>query len=521
VSAALCLLFSAGCAQSQSNSPQQTGPFSHLAVSPAFHSSHVTVGIGLLTSLVAVNGQLLMSDGRSVFRLARTPAGSYTITALAKPDVAAWAPVGLAYAGGALYVANESGHDVLQLAIEGDALRLVRRYTDALLVAPEGVAVEPDGAVAVTDQSAGAVLLFGADGKVAWRQPLRAAHGLTAANGFVYASSLATNAISKISDAGTVVEVRGSTGVASGRYLWPWGLASTGDQVLVTDAHNGRITVLDRDLNVQRTVGGNGAGMDALNFPLAAVPAADGYWIADTFRSRVVRTDRRWVIQEQVAFGALVPVGRQRSLVFGTDQRPYTYQMLPGVDLAGEMGLRPAQRFVGSFDGLDHVTANGSVAHVDFDDPALEATSQTWAQKVGQLLVVGSSENRLMEVIDPQTGMYTYLVVGQDVWWHSGTVLLPGNVRRDLTDVIAPAEATFARAKQRLAQGTSRTAVFDQELNQGRKKNWSLDLSSPAGQQFLHSGMTPDDARRFFDATLGQPQQRAVELLDVKYLSGV
>jgi hypothetical protein len=117
--------------------------------------------------------------------------------------------------------------------------------------------------------------------------------------------------------------------------------------------------------------------------------------------------------------------------------------------------------------------------------------------------------------------MYTYLVVGQDVWWHSGSVLLPGNIRRDLADVIGPAEAAFARAKQLLAQGTSRAAVFDQALNQGRKKSWSRDLTSPAGQQFLRSGMTPDDARRFFDATLGQPQQRAVELLDVKYLSGV
>src|SRR5207249_460146 len=102
----------------------------------------------------------------------------------------------------------------------------------------------------------------------------------------------------------------GSVGVSRGRYLWPVGLSSVDDRVLVTDAHNGRVTVLDRDLRVQEQVGGNGPGMDAFDFPFATLPVADGYLIVDTFKSRVVHLDRKWVVKEQLAYGRMVPVGR-------------------------------------------------------------------------------------------------------------------------------------------------------------------------------------------------------------------
>ncbi|MEI4861543.1 hypothetical protein Q8G41_28555, partial [Klebsiella pneumoniae] len=82
-------------------------------------------------------------------------------------------------------------------------------------------------------------------------------------------------------------------------------------------------------LHVVRRVGGNGPGLDAFNFPFAAVPTAGGYLVVDTFKQRLARTDRSWTLQEQIVFGALVPVGRERPLVAGTDAHPNTYPSLP------------------------------------------------------------------------------------------------------------------------------------------------------------------------------------------------
>jgi hypothetical protein len=81
--------------------------------------------------------------------------------------------------------------------------------------------------------------------------------------------------------------------------------------------------------------------------------------------------------------------------------------------------------------------------------------------------------------------------------------------------------AAFGQAKQLLSQGVSRPDAFNRALAGNNPRNWSLDLASPAAQQYLHSARTPAEARRYFDWALGQHEQRVVEFLEVKYLSGL
>jgi hypothetical protein len=190
------------------------------------------------------------------------------------------------------------------------------------------------------------------------------------------------------------------------------------------------------------------------------------------------------------------------------------------VDVPAALGLRPRVDFGGSFDGLDQLGVKGSPAHLTFDDSQLGGTGPTWAQTVGSYIVVGSPTNARIEVIDPTTGMFTYVDVGNDSWLRLDSLLLASNLRLPIGDVIAPAVAAFGRATQLRGQGVSRQDAFNRALSPITPRNWALDLTSPAGQQFLHSAMTVDDARRYYTAALQLHDIRVVELLEVKYLSG-
>jgi hypothetical protein len=509
----------AACSPGTSGSQPPT-VLDHLPVASSFRTYHAPSGVGLLSSIVQVDsGVFLASDPSNVYRVVQSSAG-YAVSRLAKPTVPAWNPLGLAYRDGIVYVANGVGRDVLALRLTGSSLTLLRRITNPAMRDAENVVAQPDGTVVVADQAGNSVVKFQADGALQWRVRLTGAHGLTASGGKLYVGSVTNGTITELDQAGKTVASAGRIGVSSGRYLWPVGLTADGGRILVTDAHNGTVTILGGNLQVLGRVGSNGPGLDLFNFPFAALPVAGGYLVVDTFKNRLVRTDRGWTILEQVALGPVVPVGRQRPVVAATDAHPETYDTLPGVDLAAALGLQKAVPFVGALNGLDHVRPDRTRVHLDLTDPVFGSPGQTWAQAVGPYVLVGASQRGTMEVIDPATGMFTFVDVGSDAWWRSGTLLLSQNYRRDLDEVTAPAAAAFARARELLAQGASRSDAFNQALGRGKARNWSQDLSSQAGQQFVRSPMTAADARRYYDAALAQPQQRAVELLEVKYLSG-
>jgi NHL repeat len=516
---AACILVGAACSPAQ-RAGQAATPFAHLQVAPTMRSYHVPSQIGLVTSIAQdALGRTLLCDHSRLYVVARTATG-YSVAEVPRPVVPAWQPTGLAYQNGLLYVADGPARDVLVLRLTGTRLDLVRRITSQLLGSPQSVAVESDGSMVVADQGGGSLLKFSAQGDLLWQRPLASAHGVVESGGAIFATSLQQQGptLSRWTLSGQRAQVGGAIGVSDGRFLRPAGLASDGGRILVTDAYNGRVTVLDGGLHVVAQVGGNGPGVDAFDIPTATLPVDGGYLVADSYRGRLVRTDRRWVIQEQIVFGPMVPTGRQRPLVFGSDAQPFTYGMLPGVDIAASLGLRRRADFAGAWDGLDRI-GGGSPGHLSFDDTQMGASGPTWAQQVGRYVVAGSPTSPRLEVIDPATAMFTYVDVGLDSWWRPGWLLLPGNFRRPLDEVVAPAVSAFEAARQLLAQGVSRQDAFTRALAAG-PWSWQQELTSAPAQQFLRSPMTPADAARYFDAALRQRDQRVVELLGVKYLSG-
>jgi hypothetical protein len=519
-----CLLLSA-CGNSSQAQPEPL--FTHFQVAPTFHTSHPTQGVGIAVSMVEVGpGDYLLCDYGNIYRLTRVGV-SYVAGQLAGPVGVPWSPTGLAYHDGLVFVANGGRHDVLLLRLSTNRLDLVGRFTNPAMVTPQNLAVGSDGTIVVADvdsgtgPGAGALLKFQADGTLQWRLPIKKAHGVTESGGAIFVTSMIDRVIYRVDQTGRVEKAAGAIGATKPHYLWPVALAAaSGGRVLVTDALNGRITTLNRDLVPQSIVGGNGPGVDALNYPYATLPVADGYLIVDTYKRRIVHTNSSWVMLDQVALGPMVPTGRVRPLVYVTEAHPYTYEMLPGVDIAGEVGLRRSMSFVGGYDALEHFESRTST-QFDLTDLSLGLfTNATWAQKVDSFIVVGSPENEQILVIEPATGMFTYLEVGFDTWWRSGALLMPDNLRRDLSDVVRPAAAMFVRSEQLLLQGVGRQAAFDQALSNGVPRNWSADLASPQAKQFVASGMTKQAAADYFAWALQQRSVNAVELLDVKYLSG-
>jgi hypothetical protein len=343
---------------------------------------------------------------------------------------------------------------------------------------------------------------------------------VTASGGVIYATSLASATVTKLDASGRIVQTGGAPGTSPGRYLLPAGLAAASGRILVTDAHTGRITLLDQGLHVVAFAGVNGPGLDAFDYPYATVALADGYLVADTYKQRLVRLDRSFAIQEQIALGPHVASARGQPLLASTDAQPYVYPALPGVDVLHELGLRPAVRYVGGYNGLARTDGEAATAQLTFSDPRFGDTYVTWAQKIGPYVVVGSPQRVQLEVIDPATGMFTYVTVGWDSWWADGALLFADGQRRDPADAIQPATAAFARAAALVAGGTPRMAAFDRALGGGRARDWSSVLASAGGRQFYQSGRGAAAASAYYDWALQQPRVGVSELLEVRYLSG-
>jgi DNA-binding beta-propeller fold protein YncE len=511
-----------GCSGPQPSRPAAPAGSSHLNVAATFRTFHVPSTPQSVESIVQVDpNQYLLCDFYDIYQLARGAGGGYTIKILNRPPATAWSPAGLAYRDGLVYIADNLGHDVLVVRVQGNNLvpvRRVARQDGRSMGTPRHVVAEADGSVVVADYAGNAVLRFNGDGSLAWTLPMPSAGGVIESGGFIYATSTGNHTVSKIDLHGKILRTTGSIGWSPGRYVFPIDVADAGGRLVVTDAVTGRISVLDQNLRQVGMAGGNGPGTDAMDYPYATLPVAGGYVVVDTGKDRLLFTDRGWTLQQEVVFGTSVPAGRQRPLVYGTDARPTSYGMLPGVDVVAALGLRTALPFTGGFDGLDSWSGRNFV-QLNFDDQTVSVRFITWSQRVGSVILVGSPQAPWLEVIDPSTGLFSSAYVGLDTWWRAGWLLYPQNLRVDLAQVISRQLANIEAVKRLLAAGATRERAFQLAIA-GDAYDWSLNVTSPQGRQFLSSGRSKADASTYYTWALQQPNIHVAELLMVKYLSG-
>ncbi len=257
-----------------------------------------------------------------------------------KPSV--WCPSGLFAipAEQLLFVANYKGHDVLEMQRTGDTLKVLTRYTHADMVSPEGVAVSDDGSlVAVADYDGNAVFVFHRDGRLAWRRHVGLGHGVSFGPGFVVATSLQNRSIIKFDLQGNLLSQAGHLGWGENGYLWPTTIIVKGDDIVISDAHTGKVTFLDHDLRARKSLGGNGPGTGLFNMPYGVVGWSGGWIICDTFKGRLLVLDQdcrcQRILQRQLPGipkqgWADAPVSQQKFRGYTNLTRAYSFR-LPGL----------------------------------------------------------------------------------------------------------------------------------------------------------------------------------------------
>lgn len=210
-------------------------------------------------------------------------------------EVERWCPTGLATRPqeNLVYLANYTGKDVWTFSLEGRRLRTVRRLQDSEMISPENLALSPDGKLlAAADYDSHRILLFDETGRKLWAQSVPQAHAVDFGPDGLMASSLMHRELFAFDLAGKLRARHGAMGWGEGKYLWPTLVRRRGDGWIVSDAHTGRLTLLDNRLHVVRQIGGNGPAANLFNMPYAAEPYGDDVLVCDTFHHRLLRLDR-------------------------------------------------------------------------------------------------------------------------------------------------------------------------------------------------------------------------------------
>ena len=219
-----------------------------------------------------------------------------TVTRLSPPpEVKHWNPTGLAIVPRKrqLFVANYHGGNVLVLEVASrNALRFVREIVHPEMKGPENVCVSDDGkSIAVADYDGNAVFVFGADAALRWKADVGAAHGVAFADdAHVIASGLAPPLLVKFDRSGKPLVTQNAQGWDRDRYLWPtsFNVCKNG-QIVISDPHTGKISLLDGQLRCQANLGGNGPGFAALHMPYGlALTSREEFLVVDTYKNRLL-----------------------------------------------------------------------------------------------------------------------------------------------------------------------------------------------------------------------------------------
>lgn len=232
-----------------------------------------------------------------------------------------------------LYIANYNGGDVLVCRIdENREVQVINKITDVDMVSPENVYVK-NSKVAVADYDGNKLFLFNEDGSLEWKRDIGLAHGVTMSDDKVYVTSLLERKVYSYDYEGNLLKEAGQLGYeGTDSYMWPTALEyyEESGQVLVTDAHTGRIYCLDGELQYESSIGGNGPSNNAFNFPYCAIISNENIYVSDVFNHRVMVLDFSGEIQS--IYGRRLDGTPDNLLLHPYNNIPYSYGELAGAD---------------------------------------------------------------------------------------------------------------------------------------------------------------------------------------------
>lgn len=334
-----------------------------------------------------------------------------------------WNPTGVFYLKSMkqLYVANYNGHNVVVFNVDDNLkLNFVREIKNEEMISPENVVVSDDGKnIIVADYDAGKVILFDNFGNLLWSKDVGLGHGVAISKDFIYATSLSNGEILKFDYEGNLIVKTGKRGNGKNEYLWPTSISFDDEkkEVIVTDAHTGKISILDDDLKFIKSFGGNSPGGTKLNFPYSTIVKNNVYLTADTFNNRFVfyrkdNMDIKFVID---------PLKTQnyfRKIDFkdynSNDKYDYTYKSIKfnndeNSNILGKKFLieKSEKILVSGYNSIDIIGDKGIENELEVDRSGklyLSYFYMTWLKNIDinneKLLFIGSPQNSIILVYD-------------------------------------------------------------------------------------------------------------------------
>jgi len=418
----------------------------------------------------------------------------------APPEVKQWVPTCVYYISElkSLFVANYTGHDVLKFYLTPNySLELKQRITHPDLQSPEGVAVSANGEnIFVADQDGNAVFCFDRDGAKRWSAPLLSAHGIAINQeaATILATGLAPPRIVKFDFNGRELASHNFSGWGRDEYLWPICLAiSKEGNIAVSDAHTGRIRLLNSELKQTAEFGANGLGPNFFNMPYGiSWTDRDSLWVTDTFKCRLLELDihfRRFTreyisasmtlaAQYKVMSSAKLPaeelkkpIGilqkRRDRLVLSAEawghgyitrvnESPTARIDLTPLGLGSGSRWRPGYRKLVRDDGQVTVRFQGAEAFFGSDYYWIEGRSFIYDGR--PVVLLGSPQNPVWIVIFD--GGFTLLPLGVNFWISGNDLATDTGLRIPLELLAREGRQSILRIHQQIADGVSPLQIF-------------------------------------------------------------
>ena len=469
-----------------------------------------------------------------------------------KPNgVNIWNPTGLFYSksDSLLYVANYRGHDVLIFDYYQDSnvIKLKQRITYPQLKSPENIVVNSLGEIIVADYDGSNIFKFDRNGNFIWKTAISQAHGVAILGKNIYATSLTDRTVVKLDGNGKIVKKQGTLGIKSDQYQWPVSITSIdNNKLVVTDAHTGRLTILNDNLEVLDTFGGNRPGVDLLNYPYAFLQVNDGYLITDSLKARIIKLSKNWKIEYQLVTGYKFPQGINQTIIHGTEKNPYSYPQLYAIDILNTLGIAlhySDSKSIGGFNSIDFIDQDGIISkELEIDDPKIPYffRKNFWYMTGSKLIKVNnydliltvSPQQKLALLIDIETGLWDYVDFPVATWLINNELVMNTQSKINFREITSNSINKFKETKRLILKGISPSEsyrmVFAKDIKQEnfQKEFWQQILSSSeAGKEFYQNIFfnNNDDklsAYKYFTKIYSKHYIYLQEILAVKYLAG-
>ncbi|HHW36195.1 MAG TPA: hypothetical protein GXX18_02685 [Bacillales bacterium] len=427
-------------------------------------------------------------------------------------DIGIWNPTGVFYSGetNSLFVANYNGHNVIEFGInlENNHLEKINEMTHTEMVSPENVVAGHDGKyIAVADYDGNRVFLFTSEGSLEWVQEVKQAHGIALDENYVYATSLTERKIIKMDINGKVVNETGKIGWNENEYLWPTAITASKDYLLITDAHSGKLTFLNKDLEYLGAMGGNGPGIDAFNFPYTSIFQDGNIIITDSFKSRVLEVGSSGKLIKQYNLSKLDLKIKNEPILGSKFLDPYTFNSNM-FEVISPRFFNPFydQEFqvVSGFNSIDILSSNGSlISQIEIDYPNSSSYTGdsfwyvTWVKEVivngNDYYVFGSPQHNTLIIYDISNNIFSIKNSKDnlfDLWVINNKALTGSENNFDMSSLINDQISLFEQFNKEIKSGISRIEayrkVFFPAMKESEYKNWLHKIfTTPFGGKFI------------------------------------